>query len=1788
MANIIQQVTLFYDDQTTVDGVTVTDSSAITAAHATCSTDGTHARPYLMLNLAGVDKATDLIQGSTAVSMKSIQIQDTRTIANDQQTGWLTKLLADVGGRSALMGQRIVEQQKTPFSPDFKVTMDGIITGIKLSDTKTYYTIEVKDMRERERALSLFYRSETVVFPVQETAAGIVNGFGVAGGYGRLNPYDVTSPQLIPDAKGIHCKFRRNSYDVLMPAGAFELQDVKVQNIDDWNTHYLPYNAQTYDKSLEQADKTPNGSFRTGYVNAGMTIQWRAWNTNDAWVTLRFCPIWQVTDAVYAAHTPAGLFDYPLGYVGFFSARAMLSDPINVFLRALFPKNWTLQAIAVTANTLGELPTSDQDVEVRILSGLAPTQDVPMFVEMTYGQFLKNCYDGVYSSTPAKVRYNADVMDDLVANSPIMRAVITDAEDDGKTWLEENWYKPLGYIPRVNGNGEITPYRWALPDASEALVELNTSNVIKDSWEHMSDDAVSRIEFTYYRDFIDRVGAFNSIEVFNDEMSAPSETQIGSKPVTYKPVTVRDVTADQDGGMGGSKLFKENELGFRLFKARAYDLLDRFMLGGQHVTCEALRSDASIEALQEGQWVIAGNVSLPDYQTKLRGMSRLMQVITISDNDPLVRKLELVDAGPHATPLAAPSIVDASITNGVLTVEVADVPETASVRLEVASKNTLPANDSGEWLFAERQIAAVLNKNHLISSGSDPINWTAIAGGPLTIEDVSGTTPPRTNWALRSPTGVNTQVLGTDLIPVDLDRVYTVTASIRRVANATGRFYMGIALLDANLNNIEGNGTYWYTGAVSATPINETWTTYSGKVGKGITTKTGLVGFPPNAKYMKTVMLVNYTEVGSPTGYYEVQELRVGLETEHNFLTTKRLPAGEVFYRVRSEAPGRRASAWQGLASETVPTVVEVLNPVMSFDGTNINLSYTPIGGYDRIAVYLDLVGPGDSPPSSPTHLVDLTDTTVGFAQLYTRFPQYYTAYVQVKAFQTPGSGGVQGPLQLVGVMTRQDVTYVPPVVAVSKTEDPIDGTLTLTLTDPQVRQSQVQFRTIDAAGTDSGWVNATLFAPYTATVTKNNGQLTGQISWRVYAYDATKVSALIAEGTELFPRVPVTTLSAFAKVVAETDATVTCNVTVVDPNPYTGGYLVIAVTGQKNLQGITVAGQAVSADVLVNGGDLPTGWDVGNITVTNNAGTDPSGAVTTQKVAAIAAGTALWSQGMVAATNLLIGEMEIAAGNVANQIMDFYLAVLPSGAQQVGVSINMTTGEFVAPPSGPGWAFIEKEPGGNLKLTMICLTTPGLSYVMRGGFDAAAAGDYVYFHQAALRTAYTFVSNNQFLPFVITKPAEGVGPGAFEVRVIDVHGQKTGSGDRIDVQEETVAEVLNLTAAMRPSGDALITAIFDADTYLGTGNGGGRYRIDGGSWTQFDVPTATRTYQFAVAISPTANKTVEVQAQNKSASWGAIATVVVNHEITSLVTPLVKLSQTGQTSSTTTYTATLTNPSGGTAPTGTVTLYNCAGSVNGVATGAGGSNAIANGQTIVVTRNSSVTDTMAMILLVGSIAGQGSASVSMVIPPQLNLGPTLVLEDAHTRVDWTVSIVQSYGTITYRYGNSGSWSAFGSSQVVSRQQTPFTLFVRASADGQDFVVPVQIGAYDFYPIVTSDQISVLSATDNTVRCSWVWDKRVMQGGFYSAWLLDDLGGWNQVVTDAAISLTANGFFDFDLDTWGPGYDIVAADAGHGNIPMKFRILAYDSAGAGYSGAPPAQYQFPLFESAVATPIYKA
>lgn len=663
-----QRFTIFGDDDVTPLVGSVDGSGNVTVP--TASTDPASARPYMIrvLQMAATD--IDFVEGTSTIGRLTLQVLDKRTVPSNQKTGWFTALLA-TAGQNRIVGRRVLVEQQNDASTYYTI-MNGIVGDHSLDDDKVTYTLPLRDMRERERKVPLFDSGggQWSVLPK-----------GLIVDYGKINNF--STDYLIRAVHGVKARYYQDPTQV--KAG--------VAMVTDWNGNPR--------FTLEDLKNVAYGSFVsdwdrdfTGfaaldsvgyYQNLG--VRWRAWGSSGAWTTIQRVPFYGNT--TFSSWNP--IIQYGHGPGQNAGQRGIDKDAVGVIIN-------TLDGL--------HLPTNNQDIELQVV-WFGPISDTfPLLIETTFGQLLKDVYDGVYSQISPMIGYNTTTVSALVTNTPLARLRITKSEPDIREWLEPNWYKPLGYAPALDLAGKINPVKYALPDASVTLVQLDDTNTTEAQWMHSVKDVVNKIVFKYKREYAVKddkatVGiTISEQDVELVEIYAPSAAILGPKAIEYDPVTVRSRSAvpfDQPTTNNIS-----DELGRQLALARWKELKDRFAYGAQRISAKAFRSDSAVSGIKIGDWVLVGISWLPDYESGVRGISRIGQVVKIQDMDPVTREFEILDGGPFVQPLSVPTLGTPDFFNFRVRVPITNIPAGTECRVDYAIAASVPATSSGDWTFVDR------------------------------------------------------------------------------------------------------------------------------------------------------------------------------------------------------------------------------------------------------------------------------------------------------------------------------------------------------------------------------------------------------------------------------------------------------------------------------------------------------------------------------------------------------------------------------------------------------------------------------------------------------------------------------------------------------------------------------------------------------------------------------------------------------------------------------------------------------------------------------------------------------------------------------------------------------------------------------------------------------------------------------------------------------------------------------------------------------------------------------
>ncbi len=615
------------------------------------STDPAHARPYLKAPTNFPEQELDFAKGAASIGQMNLEIVDVRTDATDQDTGYFTGQLATAGGFSALNGHRALVTED--IGSGAVTILDGVIKGVKLLDTFVTYSLELRDIRERERKAKAFANTDTpTILP-----RGVLAGYGVQLGSFRF-PLQPTAP--------LTAFYRADS----ATRGEFELTEGAAQ---------IPELKLTEPMREALESISPLAASPEVLVFDRWKVLWRDTAAGGAY-----------TELTRIAHTHASL----PGSGGRFPYTAGGGIILGVRVNNL-----------VDSDTL---PSNGQAVDIIIQYDGPVTSDWAFHLQdLTVGELLRNLYRGDYSVEDPRIRYNEAAL--LLLTTPV-RLRLEEPIEDIREWTEENAYPIAHAVPTLNADGEIAPITYLLPDSTVTPTTIDNSNArpAGGGWNHGTQDAINLVKVTYLRDFrVPPTDDADDLQALSDQIHTreieeehriqDSIDLLGEQPLELKSVLLRSV-----GNSAGGPVFGDvtDETGSQVASRITRMATDRFALGAQYFDLFGDRADSDIEALKTGDWCLVNVSWMPDYVSGERGLARLAQVVSRRNVDGAWTALGLIDAGSDAAPFATPTLgtvtVDAA---GVVSVPVTALAAGSECRVDYAVSASEPAAGSELWSF---------------------------------------------------------------------------------------------------------------------------------------------------------------------------------------------------------------------------------------------------------------------------------------------------------------------------------------------------------------------------------------------------------------------------------------------------------------------------------------------------------------------------------------------------------------------------------------------------------------------------------------------------------------------------------------------------------------------------------------------------------------------------------------------------------------------------------------------------------------------------------------------------------------------------------------------------------------------------------------------------------------------------------------------------------------------------------------------------------------------------------
>ena len=673
----VLDLTIFKGDGTAFFGTISSPDVIVEPGFQTPSAVLTHDRPYLKAPRGFSATEVNFFDGSTDIGSISVGVLDKRTTATDQTSGILTAQIKNIVGKRAVLRRWVAELST------YITIFEGIVYGYTVDeDDLLTYWLELRDTREFERNGDLF--SSNYVLWGKDGAQGPAIDYGKYGYWyiiqnsldalfggdksifhmiPAVDPFPSFDPEQDLDGEDAVPHFHRfddGDPDDGIFYGFAPIKDVR--GALDPRSHSTDRTA--IPKPLVDNGEPTQSADGTWYYR-DLYVRWRAKGTDDAWTVLHAMP------------------------------RAEGKLIVDRATETILSEQGGPQAgpgimhLYFGSTDAADLPSNGQEIEFQVIAEEI-TEDTPFFWDGgTLGDLLTEIANGDHTDYEPQEQYDTAALAEFAANTPRARFILREPVTDRRAWVQEHIYRPAMYAPGFGSDLKISPVSWEHPDNTETVPELNADTVQPvGTWEDSIREAVGAVRFTYIREHLEEIIeegenknshlhewerlVEKEVEFFDEDPDAPP----GAKTLKYKPVTIRSF-GEQDGAPRSGDV--QNETGHRL-ATRIFETLVGRVRGG------ALRFEALVTStatnLQRvvGDWVSLYVPWLPDYATGKRGARRFMQIYSIADEDPSLRRIKLQDGGVK-DPSGDTEIVDENQTDCLTGGTLVAAPDGGSMRI---------------------------------------------------------------------------------------------------------------------------------------------------------------------------------------------------------------------------------------------------------------------------------------------------------------------------------------------------------------------------------------------------------------------------------------------------------------------------------------------------------------------------------------------------------------------------------------------------------------------------------------------------------------------------------------------------------------------------------------------------------------------------------------------------------------------------------------------------------------------------------------------------------------------------------------------------------------------------------------------------------------------------------------------------------------------------------------------------------------------------------------------------
>lgn len=612
-----------------------------------------HDNPYLIEPDSYAEQEVDVAAGAATVGTVSCTIIDRATIAGDQDSGWLTAKLSELGLEN-IRGRRCRLRRYISEELGFYVIADGPASTPRLDASFAAYTFDVRDTRDTERKIRLFDQGGG---SIDDAAIGTRTLLpeGVYGGYG----YDAASDTYLLDPAeplvGVYQEFVF-TFSPYPHVGIIDLTgNTTAQRLMSVAGEGQTRGAITYHPGTTSAWYT---SF------SGIVFRWRLAGSSDPWK--------EISSTLVADDEGGGL------------GRLIAGD--------YHPSDTDRQGFLGTTLYLGDkrgaadMPADGDSIEFFVLYAGAPSEDLPTYVEgITTGEFVANVYAGNYSArdedgaiVPTGILYDPAAV--ALMTDPV-RIRLTEPIEDARDWLETHIYAPTGWAPALDDLGRVSPVSQVAPLDVAGLTVINEHITEPVANWNAGERVINVVRFTYLRDYIPPAGVtplkqesvsflggiFRAVLGQKTKTADANLTEPDGDGLMAREVVIEfrdEISITRNGELkleidgsafraigtteADALISTESEQAYALALLRQTHIQARYALGAPSITVPVMRTETL--GLRAGSWVVLSLPWLPDLITNRRGLITLAQVTAIGDFDCKWRRVTLEVVVPLTEP----------------------------------------------------------------------------------------------------------------------------------------------------------------------------------------------------------------------------------------------------------------------------------------------------------------------------------------------------------------------------------------------------------------------------------------------------------------------------------------------------------------------------------------------------------------------------------------------------------------------------------------------------------------------------------------------------------------------------------------------------------------------------------------------------------------------------------------------------------------------------------------------------------------------------------------------------------------------------------------------------------------------------------------------------------------------------------------------------------------------------------------------------------------------------------